>query len=161
MLQPKSIRNRTGLAVAYAASVGQFDTADREFQEALKLEPQNPALLADIEYVSRLRIRYSRELEAADIEIRLHSGDAPAHERASFLSLRLGRTDRAIAEARDAIRIAPETWRPHYALAMALFAGGDYAGSSAALADAKKRGSGDRPFLEDSLRTATSSSPAK
>jgi hypothetical protein len=44
---------------------------------------------------------------------------------------------------------------------MALFAGRDYAGSAAALADAIRLGSGDRPFLEDSLRTATSSSPAK
>ncbi len=41
------------------------------------------------------------------------------------------------------------------------FANHDYAGSSAALADAKRLGSGDRRFLEDLLRAATGSQPAK
>lgn len=153
-LQPKSIRNRTSLGVAYAASIGDFEAADHEFEEALKIDPQNPALLADIEYVSRLRARYSQQLEAAETYTRAHPENGPGHDRVALLSLRLGKVERSLSEAREALRLGPDTWHPHYTLALALYASHDFAGSAAALADAKRLGSGGRPFLEDALKLA-------
>ncbi len=72
-LQPNSSRNRTGLAVAYATSVGAFEAADKEFQEALKLDPQNATLMADIEYVGRFRAQWLRPGVAASRQRNTHS----------------------------------------------------------------------------------------
>jgi Tfp pilus assembly protein PilF len=160
-IQPDSVRNRTALAVAYAATIGEFDAADHEFQEALKLEPHNGLILADIEYVSRLRARLAKQLEASEADARAHPGSGAAHDRLALVMLRLGQIDGSIAEARQALQLGPDTWHPHYTLALALYAKHDYAGSSSALADAKRLGSGERPFLQDALRAAAASPPAK
>jgi Flp pilus assembly protein TadD len=153
-IQPNSIRNRTGLAVAYAASLGEFDAADREFHDALKLEPQNPVLLADVDFVNRLRTRLTKQLADAESDVRAHPENGPAHDRLAMLLLRLGQVEKSTAEARESLRLGPDTWHPHYTLALALYAGRDYAGATSALADAKRLGSGGRPYLEDALRTA-------
>jgi Flp pilus assembly protein TadD len=153
-IQPNLIRNRTGLAVAYAASLGEFEAADREFREALKLEPQNPVLLADVEFVSRLRARLTKQLDEAETEARAHPENGPLHDHLALLLLRLGQVEKSTAEARESLRLGPDTWRPHYTLALALYAARDYSGATAALADAKRLGSGGRPYLEDALRTA-------
>jgi Flp pilus assembly protein TadD len=153
-IQPNSIRNRTGLAVAYAASLGEFDAADHEFHEALKLDPHNPVLLADVEFVNRLRARLTKQLGEAEAEAHTHPENGPLHDHLALLLLRLGHVDKSMAEAREALRLGPDTWRPHYTLALALYAGRDYTGATAALADAKRLGSGGRPYLEDALRTA-------
>jgi Flp pilus assembly protein TadD len=153
-MEPGSVRNRTGLAVAYAASIGEFDAADRTFQEALQLDPRNAALLGDIQFVKQLRARLSRQLEAAQTMVRLHPESGPAHDSEALLLLRLGIRERAITEVREALKLSPGTWSPHYTLALALYANHDYVGSRAALADAQKLGAGVKPFLEQSLHTA-------
>lgn len=153
-LQPNLTRNRTGLAVAYAASLGEFDAADREFHEALKLEPQNPMLLADIDFVNRLRGRLTKQLGEAEAKVHAHPESGQAHDQMALLLLRLGQVDKATTEAREALRLGPDTWHPHYTLALALYASRDYAGSKMALADAQRLGSGGRPYLEEALRMA-------
>jgi Flp pilus assembly protein TadD len=153
-IQPNSIRNRTGLAVAYAASLGEFEAADRELHEALKLDPRNPVLLADVEFVNRLRAGLTKQLGEAEAEAHAHPENGPLRDHLALLLLRLGQVDKSTAEARESLRLGPDTWRPHYTLALALYAGRDYAGATAALADAKRLGSGGRPYLEDALRTA-------
>jgi len=158
-LQPNSIRNRTGLAVAYAASIGEFDAAEHEFQEALKIEPQNPGLLADIDYVNRLRVRLNKQLEVAESDVRSQPDSGAAHDSVALLLLRLGKVDKALAEAQEAIKLGPNAWHPHYTLALTLYANHDYSGSATALADAERLGSGERPFLEDALRNAAARPP--
>jgi tetratricopeptide (TPR) repeat protein len=160
-LQPNSIRDRTGLAVAYAASIGEFEAADREFQEALKIDPQNATLLADVDYVKKLRQRYNQQLEVAQAQIKANPNDLEAHDQAALLLLRIGKVGQALAEAHETLKIGPNNWHPHYTLALALYAAHDYTGSSTAMADAKRLGSGDRPFLEDSLRAVAATHPAK
>jgi Flp pilus assembly protein TadD len=153
-LQPSTIRYRTGLAVAYASSIGEFDQAEHEFQEALKIDPQNPALLTDIEFVHNLRARFSQQLQIAEAAVRANPASSAAHDRLAIFLLRLGQTSRALTEARLAVTLSPADWHPRYTLALVLYAAHDYGGSSAALAEAKRLGSGNRPFLEESLRGA-------
>jgi tetratricopeptide (TPR) repeat protein len=155
-IQPGSIRNRTGLAVGYAASIGEFDAADREFQQALQMDPQNRELQADIDFVNRLRARLNKQREAAEANVQMHPASGPAHEALAILLLRLGLMERSLTEVREALKLGPDTWHPHYTLALALYARHDYAGSAVELAAAKRLGSGSRPFLEDSLRAAAS-----
>jgi Flp pilus assembly protein TadD len=154
-IAPNSARNHAGLAVAYFGSIGQFQDAQREFEAATKLEPKNPALLSDIEYVQRIRARIERESAAAELEVQSNPQSGPAHNRWAVLLLRQGKVAPAIDQVRQAIKLGPETWQMHYILAVALYVNRDFKGSQAELGYAKKLGSGSRPRLEQSLREAT------
>jgi Flp pilus assembly protein TadD len=87
-IQPDGIRNRTGLAVAYAASIGEFDEADREFQAALKIDSQNPVLLADMDYVHRLRARLTHQLELAETALKEHPERGVTRSQVALLLVR-------------------------------------------------------------------------
>jgi Flp pilus assembly protein TadD len=160
-IQPDGIRNRTGLAVAYAASIGEFDEADREFQAALKIDSQNPVLLADMDYVHRLRARLTHQLELAETALKEHPERGVTRSQVALLLVRAGYAERGLSEIREALKQGPDTWQMHYTLAIALFATHDYKGAEAAMADAKKLGSGNRPFIEEAIRSATAAQPAQ
>jgi tetratricopeptide (TPR) repeat protein len=151
-LDPQSIRNRTGLAVAYAWSVSHFEEAEKEFQVALKIDPNNSALLSAIDSVNNFRNRLKKQLDVVEANARTHPLDSNAHDSLASALLRLGQVQRSSAEAREAIQLKPLNWRPHYTLALALYASHDYAGSRTALAEAQKLGSGARPYLDEALQ---------
>jgi Flp pilus assembly protein TadD len=153
-LAPNSARNHAGLGVAYAASVGEFEGATREFAAASKLDPANPSLLADIVYVERLRARIDRDAVAAEAQVQAHPESGAARNRWAALLLRQGKTEQALDQLGKAIKLFPESWQMHYTMAVALYAAHDFAGSQGELDVAKKLGCGDRPHLQEALRAA-------
>jgi Flp pilus assembly protein TadD len=159
-LDPKSGRNHAGLATAYFASVGEFEEADRELEIAKKLDPNNPLILASIRDVEQVRAKIDRDIEAVEAEIRLDPKSGPAHERYAGLLLRRGKVSQAISEIREALRLGPENWQMHYLLSVALYASHDFAGAQSEFENAKRRGSGTRPRLEEALRVALARGPA-
>jgi Flp pilus assembly protein TadD len=153
-IQPNSAPMHAGLAVAYSASIGDFAASDAEFEVAQKIDPADPLVLADLSYVKRLRARLDRELDLAAARVRDQPSNGTAHGHLAFLLLRQGKVEQSISEAREAIKMGPESWPMHYTLAEGLYANHDPAGASAELARAKKLGSGARPHLEELLRAA-------
>jgi Flp pilus assembly protein TadD len=159
-LDPKSGRNHAGLATAYFASVGEFEEANRELETAKKMDPNNPLIQAAIRDVERVRTEIDQETTAVEAEIRLDPKSGPAHERYAGLLLRRGKVSQAISEIREALRLGPENWQMHYLLSVALYASHDFAGAQSEFENAKRRGSGTRPRLEEALRVALARGPA-
>jgi Flp pilus assembly protein TadD len=153
-IAPKSARNHAGLGVAYFGTIGEFESATREFDVANQLDPSNPMLLADIDYVRRIQARTEREAEAAEVIVKAKPESGPARERLAMLLLRLGKIAPAMDQVREGLKLSPDRWQIHYILAVALYSSHDVKGAQAELEQAKKLGAGSRPRLEESIRSA-------
>jgi tetratricopeptide (TPR) repeat protein len=157
-IAPGSARYHAGLAVAYGASIGEFEASRKEFEEATRLDPNDAFVKADLAYTKAFHQQLEQNAARAEAEVRAHPDSGPAHNHWAMLLLRLGHVDDAIAENRRALELGPEDWQMHYTMAVALFAKHDFVDSSAELEKAKKLGSGSRPHLEESLKAALASS---
>jgi Flp pilus assembly protein TadD len=153
-IAPKSARNHAGLGVAEFGSIGEFESATREFGIANQLDPRNPMLLADIDYVRRIQARTGRETEAAEAVVRANPENGPARDRLAILLLRMGKIGPAMDQVNESLKLGPDRWQIHYILAVALYASHDVKGALAELEQAKKLGSGSRPRLEESIRSS-------
>jgi serine/threonine-protein kinase len=123
----RAIRTETAHSLAHALSRnGEPDEAIEVFQDLVRLRPENPRHLGCLGRELKARGR-SREADAAldaahaklDALIR-SKPDAWAHFSLGYVLLGKGRTDQAIAEYREAIRLQPDHVSAHHNLAEAL-----------------------------------------
>ncbi len=122
-LNPRAGMTRATLAMALA-DTGQFEAAELEFREAIRLQPDYP----NIHTHYALMLRKVSRIEEAVTELREALRLKPEWTTARmFLEscLRaLGRTDEAIGELREAVRNKPEDAVPHFRLGNTLRAQG-------------------------------------
>jgi arylsulfatase A-like enzyme/Tfp pilus assembly protein PilF len=90
-----------------AMRLGLLDEAERNLEEVLALEPDNPPSLESLAQLDLAAGRLDRALELSDRLLKLHPGTARAWHRKGAALLRLGRLDEAAAALSQAVKVDP------------------------------------------------------
>jgi DNA-binding winged helix-turn-helix (wHTH) protein/TolB-like protein/tetratricopeptide (TPR) repeat protein len=107
--------------------------AQREFHEALRLNPSNPDAHHDLAWLEVAMGRRSDAAASLETAIAIDSLSARTRMDSAWLLLQLGQFDRAAAEARRALELDPRMNEARFCLSRALLYGGDVQGAVQAL----------------------------
>jgi tetratricopeptide (TPR) repeat protein len=131
---------------------GKIDAAIREFEAALKIQPNASDPLVALVRIELTRKQPDRALARVDQAIVANSENAVAHNIRGELFIARGKPSEAVANFEAAIAAEPRWWVPYRGLAIAQAGGNNYDASIAALKRGIDTGNGE-PKLFAELAT--------
>ena len=127
-----SLKGGTNLALAHLALGNisfwhdwNWTAAQREFREALRINPSDPDAHHDLAWLEVATGRRGDALASLETAIALDPLSARTHMDSAWLLLQIGRFDRAAAEARRALELDPAMKEARFCLSRALLYSGD------------------------------------
>ena len=107
--------------LGYALYVkGHLDEAIRQFQEAIRLEPDHTDAHNNLGYAFYVKGQMDEAIRQYHEALRLNPDDADAHSNLGIALGNKGQTDEAIRQFQEAIRLKPGHVQAHYNLGIAL-----------------------------------------
>ncbi|MBI2340744.1 MAG: tetratricopeptide repeat protein [Deltaproteobacteria bacterium] len=135
---PRKARGRQNLGIAYRDQ-GRVDEAIAEYQTALRLHPEYPAMIYDnLGVAYKMKGAVSEAMRAYQTALRLNPNDAGVHSNLGVAYQDEGRMEEAIAEYRTALRLKPDFVEVHYNLGSAYFNRGMFQEARAEFEEALK-----------------------
>jgi len=103
---------------------GDFAAAEREWQEALRLAPDNPQIPYELGVIYAKQNRLDEAVKLFELSIRLAPGQAEAHLNLGAAYGEMGRLDEAEQQFRAAVALAPLNFNAHNVLGKLYFDAG-------------------------------------
>lgn len=125
-LQPRLARAYAGLGSALVEARGDYDEAMRHYLTAVKLEPENAALLNDVGWLSYKMSRYPEAVAALETAAALDPNNPMIHTNLGLAYQQAGQLDEALAHHQRALAINPEYTLALYGLGKAYESGKQY-----------------------------------
>jgi tetratricopeptide (TPR) repeat protein len=123
-----SIRQHAASGAEFARK-RQYAEAEREYREALRVDPQSDDLYVNLAYVLTAQKRWDDAASAAREALRLNSNNDLAYVSLGVVLGEKGDLEGMIAEERGALRLNPNNGAAHFALGLALDRKGDGEGA--------------------------------
>lgn len=111
---------------------GEDREAEKEFLQAVKLDPEHPGAHLELARSALAHRHYGPALEHLSVAAKKQPEEAELHELISLTHRNLGDLERAEASAREAVKLSPDRWQSRQALAEALQARGSEAATTEA-----------------------------
>ncbi|MFQ5656353.1 MAG: tetratricopeptide repeat protein [Candidatus Methylomirabilales bacterium] len=125
-LQPRLARAHAGLGSALVEARGDYPEGMRHYLEAVKLDPENPALLNDLGWLSYKMNRYSEAVAALEKAATLDARNPMFQTNLGLALQKAGEIERAMVHFKEALAINPEYTLALYGLAKAYESLGQY-----------------------------------
>lgn len=132
---PANHRARTNFGISLTID-GQLAEAEAQFREALRLEPKDAAIPANLCNVLGQQGRLAEAAEFGETAVRLDPSSVPGHVNLVFVLEQLGRGEEAIPHYEQALTLAPDTPNVGPRLGVLLTNRGNRAASAGNFADA-------------------------
>ncbi|MGH8672778.1 MAG: tetratricopeptide repeat protein, partial [Burkholderiales bacterium] len=132
---------------ALYAERGEFDQAEAQYRQALKLFPGSVQPIVNLADLHRARGDEKQAEALLRDGLKTNPRAAALHHALGLALVRQGRQKEALFELAAAIRLAPDTPRYAYVHGVAQHSLGDKAGGIAALEQAHRRFAGDRTII--------------
>jgi len=125
-LQPRMARAHAGLGSAMVEARGDYHEGMSRYLTAVKLDPENPALLNDLGWLSYKMSRYPEAVAALEKAAALDPKDPMIETNLGLAYQKAGRGEEAIAHLERALAINPEYTLALYGLGKAYESRGQY-----------------------------------
>ncbi|MCI0483041.1 MAG: tetratricopeptide repeat protein [candidate division NC10 bacterium] len=125
-LQPRMARAHAGLGSAMVEARGDYREGMSRYLTAVKLDPENPALLNDLGWLSYKMNRYPEAVAALEKAAALDPKDPMIETNLGLAYQKAGRGQEAIAHLQRALAINPEYTLALYGLGKAYESRGQY-----------------------------------
>ncbi len=117
---PMKVRARANLGNAYQ-NLGRFDDAAREYQEAIRLDPNEPGVYVNLGTICYRQRKWAEAARWYRQAVRLDPGNAAAHYNLGKTLTEEGKFLEAEQELREAIQIRPDYDPAHNSLGIVYF----------------------------------------
>ncbi len=125
-LQPRLARAHAGLGSVLVEARGDYPEGMRHYLRAVKLDPENPALLNDLGWLSYKMNRYPEAVAALEKAVTLDSQNPMFHTNLGLAYQKAGRTDEAVDHLQRALAMNPQYTLALYGLGKAYESRGQY-----------------------------------
>jgi tetratricopeptide (TPR) repeat protein len=125
-LQPRTARAHAGLGSAMVEARGDYLEGMSRYLTAVKLDPENPALLNDLGWLSYKMNRYPEAVAALEKAVALDPKDPMIETNLGLAYQKAGRGQEAITHLQRALAINPEYTLALYGLGKAYESRGQY-----------------------------------
>ena len=146
-LQPRMARAHAGLGSAMVEARGDYHEGMSRYLTAVKLDPENPALLNDLGWLSYKMNRYPEAVAALEKAAALDPKDPMIETNLGLAYQKAGRGEEAIAHFERALAINPEYTLALYGLGKAHESRGQYPEALQAYRRAWRQSSNDLYLL--------------
>lgn len=125
-LQPRLARAHAGLGSAVVEARGDYEEGMRRYLTAVKLDPENPALLNDLGWLAYKMSRYPEAAAALEKAATLDPENPMIQTNVGLAYQKVDKTDEAVAHLERALALNPEYTLALYGLGKAYEARGQY-----------------------------------
>lgn len=126
-LQPRMARAHAGLGSALVEARGDYPEGMKRYLAAVKLDPENPALLNDLGWIAYRMSQYPEAVAALEKAAALDPKNPMIQTNLALAYQKVEKTEEAIVRLRRAIALNPEYTLALYALGKAYESRGRYA----------------------------------
>ena len=146
-LQPRLARAHAGLGSVLVESRGDYSEGMRRYLTAVKLDPENPALLNDLGWLSYKMNRYAEAVAALEKAATLDPRNPMFQTNLGLALQKSGEINRAVVHLQRALAINPEYTLALYGLGKAYESRGQYGDALQAYRRAWKQSGNDLYLL--------------
>jgi tetratricopeptide (TPR) repeat protein len=125
-LEPRNATYQAILGQALSARIGHTEEAAAAFEAALRLNPNEPAAGAGLEFVRMMRGGARLVLSEFEAEVGKNPASAEAHRRLGAALIAAGNNDQAEKSLRHAVQLDPTSGSARLALAKLYYVSRDY-----------------------------------
>ncbi len=125
-LQPRMARAHAGLGSTLVEARGDYQEGMKRYLAAIKLDPENPALLNDLGWIAYKTSQYPEAVAALEKAATLDPKNPMIQTNLGLAYQKVGKTEEAITRLKRALATNPEYTLALYALGKAYESGGEY-----------------------------------